>query len=50
MKLNTIQHPKLFRLKRRLSLQTWGAVGILESLWHLTATHAKDGAIGRAFT
>lgn len=50
MKLNTIQHPKLFRLKRRLSLQTWGAVGILESLWHLTATHAKDGGIGRAFT
>lgn len=50
MKLNTIQHPKLFRLKRRLALQTWGAVGILESLWHLTATHAKDGAIGRTFT
>jgi hypothetical protein len=50
MKLNTIQHPKLFRLKRRLSLQTWGAVGILESLWNLTATHAKDGALGKTFT
>jgi len=50
MKLNTIQHPKLLRLRRRLSVPTWGAVGILESLWHLTAHHAKDGAIGKTFT
>jgi hypothetical protein len=50
MKLNTIQHPKLLRLRRRLSIPTWGAVGILESLWHLTAQHAKDGAIGKTFT
>lgn len=50
MKLNTIQHPKILRLRRRLSVPTWGAVGVLESLWHLTATHAKDGAIGRIFT
>jgi hypothetical protein len=50
MKLNTIHHPKVLRLKRRLQVPTWGAVGILESLWHLTATHAKDGAIGRQFT
>lgn len=50
MKLNTIQHPKLLRLRRRLAVPTWGAVGVLESLWHLTAQHAKDGAIGRTFS
>lgn len=50
MKLNTIQHPKILRLRRRLAVPTWGAVGVLESLWHLTATHAKDGAIGRNYT
>jgi len=50
VKLNTIQHPKLLRLRRRLSIPTWGAVGLLESLWHLTAQHAKDGAIGKTFT
>ena len=50
MKLNTINHPKLLRLRRRLSIPTWGAVGLLESLWHLTAQHAKDGAIGKTFT
>ena len=50
MKLNTIQHPKVLRLKRRLCIPTWGAVGLLESLWHLTAQHAKDGAIGKTFT
>lgn len=50
MKLNTIQHPKLMRLKRRLNLQTWGAVGVLESLWHFASMHAKDGAIGRSYS
>jgi len=50
MKINTIQHPKMLRLKRRLSIPIWGAVGLLESLWHLTAQHAKDGAIGKSFT
>ena len=50
MKLNTIQHPKVLRLKRRLSVPPWGAVSLLESLWHLTAQHAKDGALGKTFT
>lgn len=50
MKINTITHPKFLRLKRRLKLPTWGAVGVLESLWHLTASLARDGAIGSRFT
>ena len=50
MKLNTINHPKVLRLRRRLTLPAWGAVGLLESLWHLTAQHAKDGALGKTFT
>lgn len=39
--------PKLKRLKRRLRIPQYAAVGILESLWHMTATQAPRGDIGK---
>ncbi len=47
MKRGTPDHPKLRGLARMLGLETWGAVGILESLWHFTARFAPRGDIGR---
>lgn len=47
MKRGTIDHPKTMRLARLLDIERWGAVGILESLWHFTARHAMRGDIGR---
>lgn len=43
-------HPKFLRLKRRLKLPTWGAAGLLETLWHFVAIHCPDGAIGARFS
>ena len=39
--------PKLKRLKRRLQIPQYAAVGLLESLWHMTATQAPRGDIGK---
>ncbi len=40
-------HRKLKRLKKRLGLRMWGARGICESLWHVTAREAPQGDIGK---
>jgi hypothetical protein len=47
VKRGTPEHPKTRRLARRLNLETWGAVGVLESLWHWAAKFARRGDIGR---
>ena len=47
MKRQAIDHTKMDLLMRKLNLPRWGAVGILESLWHLTAKEAPRGDIGR---
>ena len=39
--------PKLKRMKHRLKVTQYEAVGILESLWHMTATQAPRGDIGK---
>jgi len=45
MKRGTIEHVKMHRLAERLNLPRYAAVGILESLWHMTATKAPSGDI-----
>ena len=35
------------RLSSLLKLERWGAVGIMESLWHFAAKHAIQGDIGK---
>ena len=47
MKRTAMQHTKLRRLVRVLKVPQYAAVGILESLWHLTAREAPFGDIGR---
>lgn len=47
MKLGTTELPKFKRLKKRLKLSTWGAVGILECLWNFTCRSAPAGNIGK---
>jgi hypothetical protein len=47
MKRGTANHPKMTRLAKALRMRRWGAVGIMESLWHFTARHAIRGDIGR---
>lgn len=47
MKRGTPGKIKFPRLCRRMRWQRWQAVGILESLWELTAKSADDGGIGR---
>jgi hypothetical protein len=47
MKRGTPDHPKTRALARDLNISLWGAVGLLEMLWHFTAQHAPDGGIGR---
>lgn len=47
MKRGTIQHPKTGMLAEALAVPHLMAVGILESLWHWTATYAWRGDIGR---
>lgn len=47
MKRDAFHHPKIRRLARRLKVPIWGARGLAESLWHVTATHAPAGDIGR---
>ena len=47
MKRGTAEHPKTLDLAAALNLPQWGAVGILESLWHFAAKFARRGDIGR---
>ncbi len=46
MKRGTTELLKFKRLCRLLKLRTWQAVGLLETLWQITARDAPDGAIG----
>jgi len=46
MKRNTIDHPKMRRLARRVGGRAQ-AVGILECLWHWAARYAIQGDVGR---
>jgi hypothetical protein len=47
MKREAITHTKMKRLCRRLDLPLWQGVGLLESLWHLTARETPRGNIGK---
>ena len=47
MKRGTPEHIKTDRLMRILAIPRWQAVGILESLWHITARYAPCGDIGK---
>ena len=47
MKAGTTEHVKFKRLCRRTGLLPWQCVGILESLWLLTARSAPQGDLGR---
>lgn len=47
MKRNGPQHPKVFDFAARLAVPHAQAVGMLELLFHYTATFAKAGDIGR---
>jgi len=47
MKRTAMQHTKLIRLMRAMQVPKYAAVGILESLWHLTAREAPAGNIGK---
>lgn len=47
MKRGTTEHPKMLLLASILGLQKWGAVGIMESVWHFTAKYAPQGDIGK---
>jgi hypothetical protein len=44
-----VEHTSKFkRLRRRLRLEMWEAVGVLETLWHWTADNAELGDIGKS--
>lgn len=47
MKTTTVNSIKFLKLKRRLGLPHWQAVGILESVWLFCMVNAQDGGIGR---
>jgi hypothetical protein len=47
MKRGTPDHPKTHDLAARLSLEKWGAAGVLECMWHFAAQYAQAGDIGR---
>lgn len=38
-------HPKTFRLARKLGIESWAAVGLLECFWHWCSVHAMTGVI-----
>lgn len=46
MKSGTTEHPKFRMLRAVLQLPDWGVVGILESLWNITAKWKDHGGIG----
>jgi len=47
MKLGTVESLKFKKLKMKLGLAQWQAIGLLESLWMFTARNAPLGDIGR---
>jgi hypothetical protein len=47
MKRGATSHPKTLDLAAYLELDRWGAVGILESLFHWTGLYARRGDVGR---
>lgn len=47
LKREALNHTKMKRLCRKLDLPLWKAVGLLETLWHLTAKQAIRGDIGK---
>ena len=47
MKLGATESIKFKKLKMRLKLPHWQAVGLLESIWMFTARNAPLGDIGR---
>lgn len=47
MKRGTPFHPKTLDLAGRLGVERWGAVGVLESLWHFAGQYARRGDVGR---
>lgn len=47
MKLGTVESLKFKKLKMKLGLAQWQAIGLLESLWMFTARNAPLGDIGK---
>lgn len=47
MKRQAISHTKMKRLCRKLDIALWQGVGLMESIWHLTAGEAPQGNIGK---
>lgn len=47
MKSGAVHHIKMKRLRRLLSVRPYEAVGIMESIWHVTAENAPDGGLGK---
>ena len=47
MKRGTPNHPKTHHLSAALDVSLWGAVGVLESIWHFGQAYAQAGDIGR---
>jgi hypothetical protein len=41
------EHPKFARLKRTLGITKWGALGLLEGLWHFTGKFTPHGDLGK---
>lgn len=47
MKREALGHHKMGRLARRLGIERWGAVGLMESIWALAAKETPRGDLGR---
>ncbi len=47
MKRGAPDHPKMDALAEALGIELWGAVGLMECLWHFTAKFAPAGDIGK---
>ena len=47
MKREATQSVKFLKLKRRLRLSRWQAMGLLESIWDCAYSNAREGDIGR---
>ena len=47
MKTDALRHPKLRRLKRRLEIRQFEAIGILEGLFQFACLYANDGRVGK---
>jgi hypothetical protein len=47
MKREAITHTKMRKLCRRMDLATWQAIGLLDSIWLLTARETPRGDVGK---